>query len=45
MQRGARPARSFTHFSSSFLLFFAPPAPCRFWTMSVALVFHWLAFG
>ena len=26
MQRGARPARPFTHFSNSFLLFVAPPA-------------------
>ena len=30
MQRGARPARPFTHISNSFLLFLAPPASCRF---------------
>ena len=30
MQRGARPARPFTHFSNSFLLVLAPPASCQF---------------
>ena len=30
MQCGARPARPFTHFSNSFLLFFDPPASCPF---------------
>ena len=44
MQRGARPARPFTHFSNSFLLFFARLPHTVFWTTSVALVLHWLLF-
>ena len=29
MQHGARPARPFTHFANSFLIFLAPPASCQ----------------
>ena len=44
MQRGARPARPFTHFSNSFLLFLLRLPDAGFSTASVALVFHWLLF-
>ena len=39
IMRGARPARSFTHFSNSFLLFWAPLASCRM----AGWLFGWLA--
>ena len=49
MQRGARPARSFTHFSNSFLLFLAPPASCRFFEgvgrSGVSLATIWMTLG
>ena len=43
MQRGARPARPFTHFSKSFLLFLAPPASCRLAGWLVGWLAGWLA--
>ena len=44
MQRGARPARPFTHFSNSFLLFLLRLPHAVFSSTSVALVLHWLLF-
>ena len=44
MQRGACPARPFTHFSHPFLLFFLRLHHAGLSTMSVALVLHWLLF-
>ena len=43
MQRGTRPARPFTHFSNSFLLFLAPPASCRLAGWLVGWLVGWLA--
>ena len=43
MLRGARPARSFTHFSNSFLLLFAPPASCRLAGWLVGWLAGWSA--